>query len=310
MTKTFRAFAPGGITSFFEICDQMADGKPLSNEESIGARGGGFVLEKGVITEVALTSSEKSKIQVFINGKHWPNAETTKTVADLLLTRIQEPYDVIVNHKVSIPIGAGFGSSAGGALGTALALGRALGINLTVFQAGKIAHVAEVRCRTGLGTVGPIIRGGCVISVEPGAPGIAVIDRIPTFPEHRIVTGFCNPILTKKVLSSPRMRAMVNHFGKETVDKILADPSLENFMNASKTFGRNAGFATSITEKLLKLAEKNGAIGAAQNMVGEAVHALTTIDKAEKVVEAFKKVSPAIAIQVLRIDVQGARLLR
>jgi hypothetical protein len=60
---------------------------------------------------------------------------------------------------------------------------------------------------------------------------------------------------------------------------------------------------------LIRLAERAGAIGAAQNMVGEAVHALTTLENAENVVQAFKQVLPEDKILVAQVDIQGARLI-
>jgi pantoate kinase len=309
LARATRAFCPGGITSFFEICDRTVDGKLLSDKERIGARGGGFVLEKGVLTEVSAAESNVPSIEVSINKRPAPHAETTRTVAAILLEKVENPFRISVHHKVAIPIGAGFGSSGAGALSATLALSRALGVDLTIFQAGRIAHVAEIICHTGLGTVGPIALGGCVITVEPGAPGHAVIDRIPTTSDHRVVTGYYRPIPTKEVLASDDLRIMINKFGKKAVLDILANPSLENFMQASKEFAIKTGFSTPTTEKLIALAEKAGAIGASQNMVGEAVHALATIDKAEKIAEAFKGVLPSKNILVSKIDVKGARLL-
>lgn len=308
--KTARAFSPAGISSFFEICDTTPDGMPIRNLEFAGSRGGGFVIGKGVLTEVAVTESKKSLVEVYINNKPAPNAETTKTVAKMLLEKVSKQHKVAIYHKVAVPIGAGFGSSAAGALSTALALGKALGINLTIFQAGRVAHVAEIECRTGLGTVGPVARGGCVVTVEPGAPGRAVIDRIPTTLDHRIVAGYYRPIPTKEVLASAEIRRRVNEVGRKTVEKILADPSLENFMHTSRDFAEKTGFTTPLTEKLMDLAERAGAVGAAQNMVGEAVHTLTTVDNVGRIVEVFKKVLPPKNILASKIDVQGARLLR
>jgi pantoate kinase len=305
---TARAFSPAGISSFFEICDRTPNGAPVTDLERVGARGGGFVIDKGVRTEVSVEEAEEHIIEVYINNKPAPRAVTTIAVAKTLLQKGSKPCRVVISHRVAVPIGAGFGSSAAGALSTALALGRALRVNLTTFQAGKIAHVAEVQCRTGLGTVGPVALGGCVVTVEPGALGYAVIDKIPTMKEHRIVTGYSQPILTKEVLSRAEIREKVNRCGRDTVDKILSNPSLENFMCASKEFARNSGYLTPTTEKLMRLAKRAGAIGAAQNMVGEAVHALTTADNVQQIVEAFKKVLPSKNVLAARIDAQGARL--
>jgi len=66
--KTAKAFAPAGISSFFEICDTV-NGKPIIDLELVGARGGGFGLQKGVWTQVTVEESKSSGITVFINGK-------------------------------------------------------------------------------------------------------------------------------------------------------------------------------------------------------------------------------------------------
>jgi len=308
--KWAMAFCPAGISSFFEICDRDPSGVLIMDSERIGARGGGFVINKGILTKVNIVEAKEKRVQVFINGKPSPEAETTKTVVDILLEKVGGAYDVKVSHRVEVPIGAGFGSSAAGALGTALALSKALGIDLTYNQLGRIAHVAEIKCRTGLGTVGPLMLGGCIVTVEPGAPGYALIDRIPVSSDHRIVVGFYRSVSTKEVLSSSEKRMVINKWGRKTVDKILADPSLENFMRASKEFAMQIGFMSDQVRRLILAAEKAGAIGAAQNMIGEAVHALVTVGNAEKVVEAFERLLPRDKIFVTRIDLQGARLLR
>jgi len=307
--KRSKAFSPAGISSFFEICDTAPDGIPISDLERIGARGGGFGIQKGVTTETSISDAEISTVRVFINGKEAPEAETTKTVVQMLLSKTSETYNVVVKHRVEIPIGAGFGSSAAGALGTALTLSKALGLNLTYNQLGRIAHVAEVKCKTGLGTVGPLMLGGCIITIEPGAPGIAIIDRIPISTDYMIIAGVFGSIPTKEVLSSPEKRQAVNEWGKKALEEILSEPSLENFLACCRDFAEKTGFMTERVKKLIKLAEKAGAIGAAQNMVGEAVHALTTSENAESVVQAFKQVLPHEKILIAKIDIQGARLI-
>jgi pantoate kinase len=304
-----KAFSPAGISSFFEICDTRKDGKPVSEPTLIGARGGGFVIEKGVLTQVQLSEAKQNVTRVFINGKLAPEAETTRTVVRSLGEKAGRSYAITIRHKVETPIGAGFGSSAAGALGTALALSKALQLHLTYNELGKIAHTAEIKCRTGLGTVGPIMLGGCALTVEPGAPGIAAIDRIPTSTNHVIVAGIYGPIPTKTVLSSPQKRLAVNKWGGIALENILADPSLENFLACCLDFAEKTGFMTNRLRKLVKLAKEAGAIGAAQNMVGEAVHALTTLENADNVVQAFKQVLPEEKVLVAKIDLQGARLV-
>jgi pantoate kinase len=305
----WKAFSPAGISSFFEICDKTEDGTPIADLERVGSRGGGFGIQKGVLTEVSVSEARVNRIRVFINGKLAPEAETTRTVSQMLLSKAGKFYDVMINHKVDVPIGAGFGSSAAGALTVGLALSKALELPLTYNQIGRIAHVAEVQCKTGLGTVGPLMLGGCILTVEPGAPGISVIDRIPIRDDYVVVAGVFGSTPTKQVLASAEKRREVNRWGRKTLEAILAEPSVENFMACCLEFAEKTGFMTQRVRQLVKLAEKAGAIGAAQNMVGEAVHALALEENAGNIAEAFKQVLPNEKILAAKIDFQGARLV-
>jgi pantoate kinase len=309
LTKTAKAFSPAGISSFFEICDRTGDGKPITDLERVGSRGGGFGIQKGVLTEVSISEAKKSNICVFINGKLAPEAETTITIAQMLLIKADKLFDVVINHKIEVPVGAGFGSSAAGALTAGLALSKALDAPLTFNQIGRMAHVAEVQCKTGLGTVGPLMLGGCGLTIEPGAPGISIIDRIPISDNYVIVAGVFGATPTKKVLDSAEKRREVNRYGRRTLETILAEPSVENFMACCLDFAEKAGFMTARVKRLVELAKKAGAVGVAQNMVGEAVHALVPEENMEEITEAFKQVLPNEKILAAKIDFQGARLV-
>ena len=126
-----------------------------------------------------------------------------------------------------------------------------------------------------------------------------------------ITTGESSePWPTKEVLSSPEKQKKVKEWGRKTVDAILAEPSLENFLRASKEFAVKTGLATERVKRLTASAESAGAIGAAQNMVGEAVHALTTPENLESVVQVFKRELPNDRVLSGKVDLQGVRLLR
>ena len=311
MKLTAKAFAPAAISSFFEIHD-TENNVPIADLEKVGAIGGGFGLEKGVLTTVTAEEAEKNSIDVFINSKHEPKAKTTIQVIETLLAKTAQEYAVTVEHRIEVPIGTGFGTSAGGALTAGLALKDALALPLTYNQIGKIAHVTEIQCKTGLGTVSSLtFSGGCVLVVEPGAPGICQIDRIPISPDYVIVAGFFpSKILTKSLLSSPEKKREINHFGKKTLEAILAEPSLENFLDCCWGFSQKAGFVTENIRKLVASAKKAGAVGAAQNMIGEAVHAVVHEENADSVAEAFKQTLPSQQVIVSKIDFQGARLVK
>jgi pantoate kinase len=205
----------------------------------------------------------------------------------------------------------GFGTSAGGALTTGLALKETLDLPLTGNQIGKIAHISEVKCQTGLGTVSSLtVGGGLIIITEPGAPGICQIDRIPISPDYVVVAGFYDSKIPKTILSSPERKLQINRYGKKTLKQILAKPTVENFLASCWDFAQNAGFATDNVRQLVNLANKAGAVGATQNMIGEAVHAVVLEKNAFSVAEAFKQVLPNEQIITAKIDFQGARLVK
>jgi pantoate kinase len=309
VTKTANAFAPAAISSFFQIHDTQ-NGQPITDPQKMGAIGGGFGLEKGVKTTVTVKDAEKNSIDVFINSKLAVEAKTTQNVVEKLLVKTSAKYAVKVEHKIEVPIGMGFGTSAGGALTAGLALKEAIALPLTYNQIGQIAHVAEIECKTGLGTVSSLtFSGGCVLVVEPGAPGICQLDRIPLTSDYVIVAGFLTSKIPKTILSSPEKKRQINSYGKKALDAILAEPSLENFMERCWEFAQKAGFATENIHQLVAAAKKAGAVGAAQNMIGEAVHALVLEENAESVAIAFKQTLPPQQVIVSKIDFQGARLL-
>ena len=110
-----KAYCPGHITGFFEICDQPED---ILRK---GSRGAGVSIEKGIITTVSLKPAKQTLIKVSINGIE-SEAPVTRKVVEQVLKLVNEKFVVMVDHEVEIPIGAGIGASGAGAFSTALAL--------------------------------------------------------------------------------------------------------------------------------------------------------------------------------------------
>jgi pantoate kinase len=308
--KTAKAFAPGAISSFFEIHDSQ-NGKPIADLRRVGAIGGGFGLTKGVYTTLTAEQAEKTSVTVAINGQP-STAKTTRHVIDALLSLTNKKYSVTVEHQIEVPVGMGFGTSAGGALTAGLALKEALCLPLTYNQIGQAAHIAEIQCLTGLGTVSSLtFGGGLILVVRAGAPGICKIDRIPIPPNYQIVVGYYKEHISKKsVLASPEKKREINGWGRKALKAILKTPTLENFLGCCWDFSQNAGFATDDLCKLVDAAKRAGAVGAAQNMIGEAVHAVVDEENALVVAEAFKRTLPSDQVFISGIDFQGARLIK
>jgi pantoate kinase len=311
VSKTAKAFAPGAISSFFEIHDTAPNGQPITDLIKLGAVGGGFGLEKGTHTTLTAMEARENSLAVTINGQP-VQAKTTKQVVDTLLGKIDQKYAVCVEHQIEVPIGIGFGTSAGGALTTGLALKEAIKLPLTYNQIGQVAHASEIQCLTGLGTVSSLnFGGGLILVTKPGAPGVCQTDRIPISPDYVAVIGYYPSIIPKKsILSSPEKKRDINRYGKKTLEAILADPSLENFLGCCWEFSQKAGFANDNIRTLHDTALKAGAVGAAQNMIGEAVHAICHEENAPSVAEAFKEILPKQQVFISRIDFQGARLTK
>jgi len=307
--KRARAYSPAGISSVFEIKDREADGTPISNPLKVGARGGGFVISRGVETEVSVERDRKDDVTVHINGRPTREARTTETVVRAILRKVGVPTRVSVHHSIEPPIGCGYGTSAAGSLSSAFALCKALDLDMTYNQIGQAAHAAEVKCKTGLGTVGPLMLGGHVVTVQHGAPGFNVIDRIPLDASLRIVTGWFGPISTRTILSEQRFRNRINKHGRHAMESILKKPTQENFLITCRRFAENIGLMTERVRRLLSAMEDSGAIGATQNMVGEAVHALVEEEDKRKVYRAARRYLPRRQIFSTTIELQGARLV-
>jgi pantoate kinase len=303
------AFSPAGISSFFEIVDRRPDGRPFKDLSYAGARGGGFVISRGVLTHVRLKRVDRSRISVRINNRAASHAKTTIAAVARLLQISGEKYEAIIEHDVDVPIGAGYGASAAGSLSAALAFSEAADLGLSVNEVGRVVHGAEIANGTGLGTVGPILTGGFILTRKSGGPGIAVIDRLPVSQRLKVISACLGPISTKKALRSKDLRRKVNALGRETFRSIVTDLRPDNFMRASKKFAYGLGLMSPQTAQLIELMETAGAIGATQNMLGQAVHAIADEDVARRILLAVKRRFPKAQAFLSSLDFAGARLL-
>ncbi len=116
MALTGRAFCPGHVTGFFQVCE---DADPLK----MGSRGAGFCISKGVTTEVRVRPASESSVEVRINGGK-AAAVVTETAVNAFL---DDPAEVHVDSTVELPISQGFGMSGAGALSTLFAINDATG---------------------------------------------------------------------------------------------------------------------------------------------------------------------------------------
>ena len=145
--------------------------------------------------------------------------------------------------------------------------------------------------------------------VKSGALGYGLVDRILIPQGLKVVAGCFHPIDKKTVLLAPEKHDMINRSARETMQRIRSDPTLKTFLESCKVFAIKTGLASDHCRELIDAAEAAGAVGASQNMIGEAVHAVTTVKNLVAVREAFLRFLPEEKILVSDIEFCGARLL-
>lgn len=303
------AFCPAGISSFFEICTTDPAGQPLTDPAIIGARGGGFAISRGVHARVAVRKSPKTRFQIRINTKLAPEARTTLWAIDRLMQKATKTLDVQVDLRVSVPIAAGYGTSAAGTAATCLALADAARVPVTYNELGRITHIAEVVNHTGLGTAYAVFVGGFVLVTEPGAPGIGAVDRL-LFPRgHSVVCAYLEPMPTRHALAQADLANRVNPHAREAMARIIQEPTVGRFLAESREFSRHAGFQSPDVAMLIEAMTFAGALGATQNMIGKAVHAVVESSNAQRIAAMVKRRFPSATVFVSHLDLKGVRLL-
>ena len=297
--KTVEAFSPGHLTGIFQICDEAED--PLRR----GARGAGVSIERGVYTTLTIEPAPRASYIIRINGREL-EAPVSEWVLNHLLPLAPRPYRVVVEHRVEIPIGAGFSSSGAGALSLALALKEALDLDITTLEAAQVAHRAEIECRTGLGSVLACLTGGIGITIEPGAPGVG---RPVRFDPQGLVVVYLHfgSIPTPSILSDPILRGRINELGGRLVEELHRDWSPSRFMELSRRFAEHL---TLITPRLRRILERVDGVGlpCTMAMLGETLFAVVEENDAERLMRVLGETSPRRPIMV-GIDVEGARII-
>jgi len=295
--RVAKAFSPCGISSFFEVPDLG-----VKDPRLVGSRGGGFCVDRGVWVRVSvepLDGTEGHVVKTYLNGEE-RNMYVAKAAALEVLRLARGFYRVIIEQNIGCPIGCGFGTSGASALATAIALSKALNLKLSLWDVAEVAHVVEVECRTGLGTVSGLITGGVVVVKRPGAPREGSTLRIPFNEEGlKIVAASFRPVDKRQVLLSRDALNRINEIGRVALREVLLKPELNTFLKAAKFFTEEAGLASPIVRKAIKIAESRGALVALQNMVGEAIHALVPPHRIEEVKDALSELNA----QILTMDV-------
>ena len=298
-----KAFCPAHITGFFKA--HLDDNQ--NNLEKLGSMGAGFSIKQGVTTRVKIQTKEdqESNFKITTNGYQSDKTDVSEFVLNefLKLGKFSTNFFEI-EHNISIPVGYGLGSSGAVALSLSYALDQALQTKLEKTMIGKIAHNAEVNCKTGLGDVLASYHGGFEIRVKPGAPGIGHVEKIST--EKISIVMICfSPISTNKFIKE--RLSQINGLGGKMVSQLLESKNCENFQDMSLEFAKYVNVMTPRMQKIIEeLAKNNIKCGIA--LFGETIFSMVPQKEESKVVEILQKYSDGIIIQS-ELDDNGARVL-
>lgn len=307
--RTALAFAPAVISNFFAVHTESISG-PRPDFSRAGATGGGFTLSKGVYTTAWIVKSSTRAISAAVNGNANYPADTTIKAVELLLDAAGGgPYLVELVQTVEVPIKAGFGSSSASALSGVMAVAAALELPFGREKVASFAHQAEILRHTGLGTVSSTYNySGAAIIVRAGGPGVAVVRRVKVPPGVRVVTAFLSPKKKGGRLGSQRMRNKVNRLGEAALEQ-ASDLKLSSLLGAGHTFAEGLGIMSHAVRTLISVALDEGALGASQNMLGNAMHAVVLAEDVERVSAAIRSTSRHAKVDSFRIGGRTARVL-
>src|SRR3989475_2204570 len=300
MVKTGLSFSPCQITGFFRIHDTTSD--PLK----IGSTGAGVTLQQGVTTAVRISRASRTKLVISFNGKRLANQVVSRTVAQELLDRSSEALRVTIDHRSILPMGCGYGTSGAGALSLSLALNEALGSNLSHIEAAQIAHKAEVKYKTGLGTVTSAFYGGLVIRTHPGAPGIATVKKIIPSSSLRVVSGAFGRIPTAGVLTDSGLRKRINLCGRGLVSLQVRSPETDTFIRLSRRFADCLGiFSPRLRGAIANMQRRQ--ITSSMMMIGESLFTVVGGDLVPKAKAIIR--SAGLIPVVSKISRNGAAVI-
>lgn len=296
------AFVPGHISGFFQVHTEFED--PARK----GSRNCGLCIDTGVTTDVKVKDDSSNKLKISIDGQE-SRAETTRTAAGEILETFERTASVEVDHSVQAPIGAGYGVSGAGALGAVLALSRALDLGFDREEILKIAHKAEVLCRSGLGDVGPQMLGGAVIGLEPGSPPHGEWEKIDIREDLSVVCGTLGPLSTPDLLADSSFGEKTKELGESAMNDLLSDKNLDNFLKISQRFTAGLGIYDDEFLKILEEISSRSPLGASAVMLGRAIFAPGPKSKIEELENLFLNYFDSEDVLVTSVDFEGAKIL-
>ena len=259
-------FVPGHVTGFFNIENHEIS---LKN----GSCGAGFLLSEGVRT----TISDADRLTIDVN-------KGDDTVIDEVLSIMEIDTNFKITQDISLPIGAGFGTSAASALSLALAINEFLDLGYSQELCGQIAHMAEINLASGLGDVIAQTGKGLVLRTQPGAPGIGEIESF----EYDVFIAYktFGEIKTADIIRDPNHRQAISSSGLKYLELFKKEPTLENFLSFSNRFAHETNLMSGEVENLVDyLNSSSDILGSSMAMLGNTVFAFAYDEDAFKTLD-------------------------
>ncbi len=298
------AYSPSHITGVFQICNGV------ENPLRIGSIGAGVSLSSGIRTDVNVIHSKRSQSDIKLKsrfsyiGTHFVSERVISKFREIF----QDPFSVDVTHEIDVPVGSGFGASGAAALSLSISLNDALGTGLSDLKVAQLAHIVELECKTGLGTVIAEVEGGIELRVKPGAPGIGKIERIESPKDSMVVAVTTGDMLTRTALEDQKTRKSINSTSKQFLDQVFRERSLDSILRASRDFGRSLGFLTDEMNKLVDVADTGGYVcGIA--FFGKTVFSIVRSNEVQDLSRLFLKALGDGQLISCDVSSEGARLI-
>ena len=271
-----------------------------------GSTGVGIALETGVTTRVTIRSTKHSRIFATFNGLRLTSKAVSIQVARRYLELDGKSWLIEISHKSQVPTGHGYGTSGAGALSLSLALNDAMRLSLSNAEAAQIAHLCEIECKTGLGTVASVFSGGLTVRTAPGAPEIGKVRKFSPPSSLRIVSASFGPIPTNSILGNLDLKKTINECGKTLMEKFLRNSSHINFIILSRKFSNCVGLMSSRLRRVMNAFDSTG-FDCSMMMLGESLFCLPPREEVASAEAIFR--SQELAPVVSKVARSGARLI-
>lgn len=288
------AFSPCNITGFFQIHRH-------ENPLQVGSTGASVAITHGVTTRVEFRPANSLRAKVTFNGRSLPSESVSNYVVRKYAKLADAVWNIKIEHECLLPTGRGYGTSGAGALSLSLAINEALGAPLSKVEAAQIAHVSEIACGTGLGTVASVFVGGMTLRLTPGAPGQGIVQIFDTPRSIRVLSHSFGPISTKKVLDAKPLRARVGRCGQGLLKEFELDKSVDSFVALSRRFSNCLGLRSARLTKAMNSLDSKG-VRSSMMMLGESLFLLVR----DREVSRFAQLLRDIGLKVVISHVAGS----